>query len=58
MKTKREPKTREELFQEHLSDEAKHSDSIAADGCFYCGGNHPSDCCSEARADFWNPYSE
>jgi hypothetical protein len=24
------------------------------DGCFYCGGSHPSDCCSsDERDDYW-----
>lgn len=34
---------RERLLQEHL----KNSDSQGhhVDGCYYCGGNHPSDCC-------------
>lgn len=35
----------EDAYQEHLrncDDRGYH-----VDGCFYCGGNHPSDCCTD-----------
>jgi hypothetical protein len=44
---------RDQMYQEHM--EGCAEDGTHPDGCFYCGGDHPSDCCiSEERGIFWN----
>ena len=38
----------EAAYQAHLKREAQGCDAdehLHPDGCFYCGGDHPSDCC-------------
>lgn len=54
--------TRERYYREHIAREWADSDECPSnpthpDGCFYCGGNHPSDCCTdrEARDEYWEP---
>lgn len=46
---------REMAYQEHQ----RHADSRGhhIDGCFYCGGSHPSDCCPDSSAmdEYWEP---
>lgn len=38
----------------YMQDEAKHDDHIGSDGCYYCGGSHPTDCCqSQDRDEFY-----
>jgi hypothetical protein len=41
-------------LEEHMREEAKYPDRIHPDGCYYCGCDHPSDCClSEEREWFY-----
>ena len=45
---------REQAYQEHVQREDGRGFHI--DGCFYCGGSHPTDCCtdSSAKDDYWD----
>ena len=40
----------ESQFQAHLKLEAQSPDGIHPDGCYYCGGSHPSDACQDSQA--------
>lgn len=43
---------REAAYQEH----ERNTDDrgVHVDGCFYCGGDHPSDCCRASdRDEYW-----
>lgn len=44
--------TKEEIFRKHM--EESDENGFHVDGCFYCGGNHPSDVCMDPeRNHFW-----
>jgi hypothetical protein len=50
-------RSKEQEYQAHAArcDERGHH----VDGCFYCGGNHPSDCCAPSERDeFWSDSPE
>lgn len=39
---------------EHQREESRFDGRVHADGCYYCGGNHPTDCCdSQDRDEFY-----
>lgn len=39
-------------YEKHCSHDDERGHNV--DGCFYCGGNHPSDCCtSPDRNEYW-----
>lgn len=41
-------------LEQHIAEEVKEDCSIHRDGCYYCGGNHPTDCCeSQERNEFY-----
>lgn len=45
---------KEEILRRHAEREGPGLHDIHPDGCFYCGGNHLSDCCPDERAkDEW-----
>ena len=47
---------RETAFEKHISGDDERGFNV--DGCFYCGGDHPSDCCSDrfAKDEYWELY--
>lgn len=45
--------TAETIWRRHVDQERNGLPHV--DGCFYCGGQHPTDCCqSPDRDEFWN----
>lgn len=43
---------RERAFMEHIGHDEPDGSNV--EGCFYCGGSHPSDCCpSPERDEYW-----
>ena len=47
------PRTKEEMYQEH--ERTRDERGVPVDGCFYCGGDHPSSCCtSDERYYYWD----
>lgn len=52
MPKSKELQAREDAFQKHIKND--FPDGSNPDGCFYCGGDHPSDCCaSPDRNEYW-----
>lgn len=48
---------KEQLLLEHSAQADERG--LHVDGCFYCGGNHPSDCCrSDERDEWWRDETE
>lgn len=48
------PFNRHDDLEAYMRHEADFDDGIGGDGCYYCGGLHPSDSCmSEDRAEFY-----
>jgi hypothetical protein len=53
----REMKNREAAYQDHVAHDDERGFNL--DGCYYCGGSHPSDCCSSSERDeYWNDSEE
>lgn len=47
----------EQLEDAYVDHESRTDETgFHVDGCFYCGGNHPSDCCpdSSAKDEYWD----
>ena len=43
---------KERAYHDH--EERADNRGLHIDGCFYCGGNHPSDCCAHGERDsYW-----
>lgn len=43
---------KEQAYLEHIASDDERGSNV--DGCFYCGGNHPSDCCtSDDHDQYW-----
>lgn len=44
---------RENAYESHRSHDDERGGNV--DGCFYCGADHPSDCCPDrdAVAEYW-----
>lgn len=40
----------EEMLQRHLEREGQEAGSIHPDGCYHCGGAHPTGCCPNLEA--------